>query len=75
MKFNKIKEISEQLDLSIEELKFIYNEALENINPLFHVFTKDECLEIILNKITNKNITKVKQIYRNAKSRLKQQYN
>lgn len=72
---NQIKEISEQLDLSIEELKFIYNEALENINPLFHVFTKDECLEIILNKIANKNITKVKQIYRNAKSRLKQQYN
>lgn len=72
---NQIKEISEQLDLSIEELKFIYNEALENINPLFHVFTKDECLEIILNKITNKNITKAKQIYRNAKSRLKQQYN
>lgn len=49
-----IEDCTEKLDLTINELKEIYNNALKNINTPYNKLTKDESFSIIINELSLK---------------------
>lgn len=65
--------IIDSLNLVEKDLEKIYLSRINKLQIPFHVFTKQECFQIILNKI-NDNASQSKKIYLDAEKRLRQQF-
>jgi hypothetical protein len=64
-KFEKYKTTKE---LSDSEFKEIIISHMNRFSVDFHIFTKEECVDIILNEI-NVNVDELKNIFKNAEQR------
>jgi hypothetical protein len=69
-KFEKYKKAN---GLSDSEFKVIIKKHMDRFSTEFHLFTKEECVNIILNAI-NKNVYELNKIYTNAQNRFYEQY-
>lgn len=65
----QISNLKATLELSDKDFKSLYEAHIKNINTPFHIFTKEECFEIIYNKMLG-NTENVSNLYNLAEKRL-----
>lgn len=69
----KLYEYQEKLKLDNEQLACILREQFNSLHLPFHVFTKEECINITLCLLNEQN-EEIKNIYQTAIDRLKTKY-